>query len=238
MTVETTALVPLTRDTHLRRDAEQNRRKILDAAREVFAERGVDAPLDEVARHAEVGIATLYRRFPTRDDLIVASFQEKMEAWADAVEAALQEPDVSTALPAYLTQIFDMQAADRGFTDVLVMRFPMAPEIEGARDRGHNGFLELMTRAQEAGCLRADFEAEDFLFFLMANAGVIHAAGAVSEMARRRLVSYLLQAIGTEPVGPLPPSPGQDATLEAMERLPHVKRERTPHAARRHPFIR
>ncbi len=224
MTVETQAPLSRRADAHLRRDAELNRRKILDAAREVFAERGVEAPLDEVARHAEVGIATLYRRFPTRDDLIVAAFQEKMEAWADAVELALTQPDPCVAFPAYIRQICDMQAADRGFTDVLTMRFPMAPDIEAARDRGHLGFLELMQRTQAAGGLRSDFVAEDFIFLLMANAGVINAAGTAAPAARRRLISYPLQAFGAEDIGALPPSPGQDETLEAMQRMPHVKR--------------
>ena len=224
MTVETQAPLSRRPEAHLRRDAELNRRKILDAAREVFAERGVEAPLDEVARHAEVGIATLYRRFPTRDDLIVAAFQEKMEAWADAVEMALTQPDPCVAFPAYIRQICDMQTADRGFTDVLTMRFPMAPEIEAARDRGHHGFIELMQRTQAAGGLRSDFLAEDFIFLLMANAGVINAAGAAAPQARRRLVSYLLQAFGTEEFGTLPPSPGEEPTLEAMQRMPHAKR--------------
>ncbi|MDO9486391.1 MAG: helix-turn-helix domain-containing protein [Actinomycetota bacterium] len=224
MTVGIQAPVVRQADARLRRDAELNRRKILDAAREVFAERGVEAPLDEVARHAAVGIATLYRRFPTRDDLIVAAFQDKMEAWADAVESALAEPDPCVAFPVYIRQICDMQAADRGFTDVLTMRFPMAPEIEGARDRGHNGFIELMQRTQAAGGLRTDFLPEDFVFLLMANAGVINAAGAVAPQARRRLISYLLQSFGVEPIGNLPPSPGSDATLEAMQRMPHAKR--------------
>ncbi|MDP2013000.1 MAG: helix-turn-helix domain-containing protein [Actinomycetota bacterium] len=224
MTVTAQAPVSRRADAHLRRDAELNRRKILDAAREVFAERGVEAPLDEVARHAEVGIATLYRRFPTRDDLIVAAFQEKMEAWADAVEHALTEPDPCVAFPTYIRLICDMQAADRGFTDVLTMRFPMAPDIEAARDRGTAGFMELMQRTQAAGGLRSDFAAEDFIFLLMANAGVINAAGTAAPAARRRLISYLLQAFGAEDIGTLPPSPGQDATLEAMQRMPHAKR--------------
>jgi len=229
MTVGTVAPVSPRADARLRRDAELNRRKILDAAREVFAERGVEAPLDEVARHADVGIATLYRRFPTRDDLIVAAFQDKMEAWADAAEFALTEADPCIAFPAYIRRICDMQAADRGFTDVLTMRFPMAPAIEAARDRGHNGFVELMQRTQAAGGLRTDFQEEDFVFLLMANAGVINAAGPVAPAARRRLVSYLLQAFGAEDIGQLPPSPGSEETLAAMQRMPHAKRERAGH---------
>jgi AcrR family transcriptional regulator len=62
----------------LRADAERNRQRIVEAARALFAERGLNVPLEEIAHRAQVGIATLYRRFPTREDLIAASFEAKM----------------------------------------------------------------------------------------------------------------------------------------------------------------
>ena len=69
----------------LRADAERNRQRLIAAAREVFAERGLDVPIEDIARHAGVGVATLYRRFPTRADLIAGAFEAKMAAYADAV---------------------------------------------------------------------------------------------------------------------------------------------------------
>src|SRR3546814_12602905 len=77
----------------LRADAARNREAIVEAARAVFAEQGLDAPLDEIAKRAGTGTATLYRRFPTRADLVAAVFAETMAAHVEAVEAALGDDD-------------------------------------------------------------------------------------------------------------------------------------------------
>src|SRR5215210_4923332 len=77
----------------LRADAERNRERVLSAAREVFAEQGLDASTNEIARRAGVGVATLFRRFPTRDDLVGATFADKMRAYAAAIDDALADPD-------------------------------------------------------------------------------------------------------------------------------------------------
>jgi len=205
----------------LRSDARLNQQKILEAARDVFAELGIEAPLERVARRANVGIATLYRRYPTREALLAAAFLPKMESWADFIEIALAQPDPCTALVSYLESVFAMQLEDRGFTDVLSLSFPEASSIEAARERGLNGFIELVQRSKSAECLRADFVPEDLLFFLMANAGVIHSAGVVAPEATRRLLSYFLQAIGVREVGPLSASPSTEAARQAMRRMPH-----------------
>ena len=111
----------------LRSDAERNRAKILGAACEAFTEGGLDVSMEQVARRAGVGIATLYRRFPTRPDLIAAAFEAKMLAYADAVAEALAEPDPWVGFCLHLERVCAMQAADQGFTDVLTMTFPTAP---------------------------------------------------------------------------------------------------------------
>jgi len=77
----------------LRADARRNRGRILDAARDAFGERGLDVPLEDIADRAGVGIATLYRRFPTREALVAASFEAKLAAFAEAAEQALDSPD-------------------------------------------------------------------------------------------------------------------------------------------------
>src|SRR5829696_2163921 len=88
----------------LRADAERNRERILAAAREVFAERGLDAPFDAIAQRAGVGQATLYRRFPRREDLIVACFAPNLAEYAAAVEEALRVPDAWTGFCGFLEQ--------------------------------------------------------------------------------------------------------------------------------------
>jgi AcrR family transcriptional regulator len=203
----------------LRVDAERNRTRILAAAREVFAAQGLDAPMAEVARHAGVGIATLLRRFPAREDLITATFAEKMTAYADAIGAALADPDPWQGFCAYIETVCAMQAADRGFTHVLTLTFPTAKAFEADRDRAFRGFTELIARAKDAGRLRADFSPEDLAMLLMANAGVISAAGDAAPQTWRRLVAYLLQSFAAEAARPLPDPPTPRQMYRALIRL-------------------
>jgi AcrR family transcriptional regulator len=118
----------------LRVDAERNRQRILTAAREVFAEQGIEAPMEDVARRAGVGVGTLYRRYPTRADLVAAAFEAKMAAYADVARQALADPDPWHAFCVYVERICAMQAGDRGFTTVLTMTFPTAKRFEADRD--------------------------------------------------------------------------------------------------------
>jgi AcrR family transcriptional regulator len=203
----------------LRTDAERNRSRIVVAARQVFAEQGLEAPLTEVARRAGVGPATLYRRFPSREDLITGAFAGKMTAYADAVETALRDPDPWQGFCGYLTQICGMQAADRGFTHVLTRTFPTAKAFEAERVRAYLGFTELIQRAQDIGRLRVDFRPEDLVVLLMANAGVVAATEAAAPDAWRRFVAYMIQAFGAENADPLPPPATPQAMYRAMIRL-------------------
>src|SRR5215204_190896 len=157
----------------LRADAKRNRELILAAARDVFAERGLDAPLEAIARRAGVGQATLYRRFPTRQDLLVATFGPKLAAYTEAIDRALKDPDPWRGFCDYLTAITGMQQGDRGFRDILTLAFPAAPELRAQRDRVYRGVAELIEKAKATGRLREDFVPEDVPLLLMANAGVV-----------------------------------------------------------------
>jgi AcrR family transcriptional regulator len=210
-------------DRALRADAERNRERIVAAAREVFAERGLTAPLDEVARRAGVGVATLYRRFPTRGELISGVFEHKMTAYAESVEQALAEPDPWAGFCAHVERVCAMQAEDRGFTDVLTMTFPTHRRFEAARARAYDGFVALVDRAKAADVLRADFVPEDLILLLMANAGVVNATGDQAPQAWRRLVAYLLQAFAAGSAEPLPDPPSPAQMYRAMLRLQPVE---------------
>jgi AcrR family transcriptional regulator len=203
----------------LRADAERNRSRIIEAARAVFAEKGLDAPLNEVARRAGVGVATLFRRFPVRDDLITATFAGKMTAYADAIDDALADPDPWHGFCAYVERVCAMQAEDRGFTDVLTVTFPTAKGFEADRNRAAAGFAQLMDRAKGAGKLRPDFAHQDLVLALMANAGVVNGTGEAAPGAWRRLVAYLLQAFASEAARPLPPPPSERQMYRALLRL-------------------
>jgi AcrR family transcriptional regulator len=202
----------------LRTDAARNRERILEAAVAVFAEQGLDAPMAEVARRAGVGVATLFRRFPIREDLIAATFAAKMTAYADAIDAALADPDAWHGFCAYLERVCAMQASDLGFTHVLTMTFPTAKEFEAERDRAYFGLVKLIRRAKRAKRLRADFVPEDVVLLLMANAGVISATGGSAPDAWRRVVAYLIQSFRADGAEPLPAPPRPQAVYRAMLR--------------------
>ena len=119
----------------LRADAARNRQALLSAAQQLMSEQGLDAPLDEIARRAGVGNATLYRRFPTRTDLIVAVCEERMAEHVRAVEEALAEPDSWEAFVHYITAAGALQARDRAIADLVTLDVSSAPEIEQLRVR-------------------------------------------------------------------------------------------------------
>jgi AcrR family transcriptional regulator len=203
----------------LRGDAERNRAEIVRAAQELFAERGIDVAMEDIARHAGVGIATLYRRFPSRTDLVAVAFEEKMWAFADGARQALADPDPWHGFCHYVESLCAMQSSDRGFRDVLTMTFPPLGRFEAARRQAYADFAELIDRAKRAGALRDDFVAEDLIILLMANAGVMAATGKSAPRAPRRLVGYLLQAFAAPARGSLPAPPSARQVYKALLRL-------------------
>ncbi|HEX9519066.1 MAG TPA: helix-turn-helix domain-containing protein, partial [Streptosporangiaceae bacterium] len=94
----------------LRADAARNRAAIVAAAREVFAEQGLEAPLEEIALRAGVGIATLYRRFPAREQLVAAALIEKVTQYADAAADALAACDPWAGFVGYVHRVCELQA--------------------------------------------------------------------------------------------------------------------------------
>jgi AcrR family transcriptional regulator len=206
-------------DSTLRADAQRNRARIVDAARRVFAEDGLGASLNEVARRAGVGVATLFRRFPTREDLIAATFADSMARYAALIETALADPDPWHGFCDYVRAVCAMQAGDRGFTDVLTRSFPSAKEFEVQRDKAFRRFTELIDRAKQTGGLREDFVAEDLPILLMANAGVVAATTGSAPETSPRLVAYLLQAFAAQAAEPLPEPPPPRRMYRALRRL-------------------
>jgi AcrR family transcriptional regulator len=205
-----------TENRPLRADAERNRQRIIEAARAVFAERGLDAPLDAIAERAGVGQATLYRRFPSREDLVVACFAPKLAEYADAVEDALREPDAWLGFCAFVERICGMQAADQGVQDVLTTTFPTARAVETQRAHAFERVTELIRRAQVQGGLRPDFVPEDIVVLLLANAGVVRVLRTAAPDAWRRFVGLMLDALRADRARALPPPPTPAQTYRAM----------------------
>jgi AcrR family transcriptional regulator len=158
----------------LRADAERNRVALLAAAREIFSEHGLDASLDEIARRAGVGNATLYRRFPTRQDLIAAVFADRKATQVEMAERALRDPDPWAGFVGYVTALAELQATNRGLGELLVrLNFDGDERLAQLRATSQRRAREVIRRAQDAGRLRTDFDLDDLIRALMANAGVI-----------------------------------------------------------------
>lgn len=184
----------------------------------MFAEHGLDAPLDDIARRAGTGNATLYRRFPTRADLIAAVFAERMVEELEAVEAAIANPDPWEGFASYITAVGVMQARDRGIADLVTMDVTRAPEIDAVRARAFKGLVRLIARARAAGVLRDDFTTQDVVLLLMANAGLVERAHDISEEASARLVHLMLDGLRASAATEGPPAPSTSVTEEAMRR--------------------
>jgi AcrR family transcriptional regulator len=179
----------------LRADAERNRCALLRAALEVFAERGVDAPLDEIARRAGVGNATLYRRFPTRCSLVAAVFTDTLRDVNAALEKALAEPDGWTAFVDHVTYLGELQASNRGLADQLADCTGRDDELRRLRDRAREGTVRLIARAQESGALRSDFRYADLTLILKSNAGLLERTGESEPEAWRRHLGYVVDGL-------------------------------------------
>ena len=118
------------------------------AAQAAFAEHGLDASLEDVAEEAGVGIATLYRRFPSRAELISACFGNRLEEYVRAADAALEDPDAWRGFCGFLERICEMQAADRGLADVLTRSLPMARNLDADRTRGDQSSVKLIAKSR------------------------------------------------------------------------------------------
>jgi len=145
----------------LRADARDNRHRLLEAARDVFIERGPAAPLDEIARRARTGIATLYRRFPDRRALIREVVLDALLRTAEEARlAAAQEPDPFAALARYMRRAIDVRTA--AVIPALLEQIPFDDqEIARARREGPAAIQNLVDAAQIAGALRPDITSGD-----------------------------------------------------------------------------
>lgn len=201
----------------LRADAARNRDAIVAAARVLFAEQGLGAPLDEIARRAGVGNATLYRRFPTREELVEAALLAPMADYLAAAEEGLADPDPWAGFRDYLLRLFQLQARDRGLADLLVTTVETSDgRLEELRGRSFGLTKQLITRAQEAGELRADFRHQDLPLLLMANAGLAQRTAAAAPDSWRRVAAFVLDGLRATAATPAPPAPTERAVLRVM----------------------
>ncbi|HTY27687.1 MAG TPA: TetR/AcrR family transcriptional regulator [Mycobacterium sp.] len=193
------------RSRPLRADAERNRERIISAAARLFAEQGLSVPLEDVARTAGVGVATLYRRFPTRTDLAIAAFERNMTSYIDAVEKALANPRPWDGFRDLMFDLCALQASDPGLRALLTTAFPASSVIEQRAAETVDKVGEVIARAQQDGALRPDIGVGDVVVMLLANAGVLEATREHAPDAWRRFAALMVDSFGAGDHGPLPP---------------------------------
>lgn len=183
----------------LRRDAEANRQRTLAAAREVFAERGLGVNLDDIARHAGVGVATSYRLFGNKQALINELFEERVDALVVAAEQALTNEDPWDGFVSLLTMVLELMAADRGLREVVFSEVGGRPLVAQARRKFMPATDAVVRRAQDAGLLRPDVATTDLpLVFYMVSSAIQHTQ-PVSAEVRRRCLTIVLDGLRVRP---------------------------------------
>ena len=193
-----------------RRDARRNRARIVAAAREVFSSAGADAPAREIARRADVGVATLYRHFPARADLVDAVLEEAFEELIQVAEAALAEPDPWAGFVRFVDEALVLHAQNRALKDhgrelARAMRRRIRPLTE-----------ELVARAQAAGALRQDFARQDLALLFWGSDRVIELAADVAPELWRRQLGFMLDGLRTPEPRPLEHPPLSEAQLRRV----------------------
>lgn len=195
--------------THkLRADALENRDRILDAARALFSERGLDASMREVARHAEVGPATLYRRFPTKQALIDDVFADELRACRQIVVDGCADPDPWRGFASVVERLLVLNVQNQGFVDAFMSANPHAPAFVHHRTALLRQLRTLAAGAKRVGRLRPDFVLDDLILVLMAGRGLSAATPASRTLAARRFAALALDGFrASETNGALPRRP-------------------------------
>ncbi|MFG2296566.1 TetR/AcrR family transcriptional regulator [Streptomyces sp. NPDC048603] len=206
----------------VRRDARRNRERLVAAAREAFAAQGLEAPLDDIARRAGVGNATLYRHFPTRAALVDEVFRGALAGTVEAGEEARAAADAWTGLTGYLEAVFTVLAADRGTNDLMTTGLEGVRSLDEVHVHNHETVRLLLERGQREGTVRPDLACEDLLFTLAALGRAVPALTAVVPDGWRRCLSLFLDGLRPQATA-LPSVP-----LTAPQ-LADVLRELGPH---------
>lgn len=181
----------------LRADAVRNREVLIAAAIDAFREIGPEASLEEIARRAKVGIGTLYRRFPTRAELIEAVHVDQMREVSDLFEDALANAgdDALGALADAMLRTFEIQAADPAFSDVIARIMSGSPLLQHERDRGITAAEKLVELCRKQGSINKSFEAVDLHLGVLAIDGIIRRTKHEAPDAWRRAATGVLNLI-------------------------------------------
>jgi AcrR family transcriptional regulator len=176
----------------MRADARRNRERLIVAAREVFAEQGVDASMEAVARKAGVGVGTLYRHFPNRIDVVEAVYQDDVQELAEAAQHAVSTLDPGPAVAAFFEAYIRYAGTKKVLLTELRQAFEKHPDLKSrARETIASSFDIVIERAKQAGVVRDDVSGSDVMQLLTP----ICTNETLSADQTRRLVGMILDGL-------------------------------------------
>lgn len=190
----------------LRADARRNLERVLAAAREVFLEEGIDGSVEEIARRAGVGVGTVYRRFPHKDDLVDAIIAEHLALLDQVMREQLAVADPWQGFAGLVHRTLELFAANRGFKSVVSARWPDGPLPPVVQELAALG-EQIVQRAQDAGALRADFDQTDLPSIYRAVGAVMEETRDVDPRQWERHLGMLLDGLRAVAATPLPVPP-------------------------------
>lgn len=201
---------------HLRADAERNRRRLLDAARVVFAEQGPDASVAEIRQRAGVGQGTVFRHFATKERLLAAIVLEGVEEMAAIGDTLLDADDPGEGLLEFMRTSARMDAEDRCLGEAMCLAARTDGEVRAAQARLIEIVGTLLRRAQDAGAVRSDVTAEDIIFLRTAACRATVEMREVAPELWRRYLDVIFDGLRPAAARPL----SHDApTLEQLDVL-------------------
>ena len=180
---------------NVRKDVARNRARIIDAARIAFRQHGVSAPVATIARIAGVGTATLYRHFPSRDDLLMAMFGDQARHRTSVLDDAVADPDPWRGFVRSLETVVEVEIENPGLSEAIVSQRHAVPLYEELRVHAMAVLDALAARLRDGGIVDEEFRVADILLILAALKGVTDAAGENALPQARRLIHHLAQGI-------------------------------------------
>ena len=203
----------------LRKDAERNRQRIIEAARELFAARGLEATLNDVAHHAGVGVGTVYRRFASKEELLDAIFSDGIDQVVCLAETAALQENSWDAFVWFVEHLCELTATDRGLRQMVYSSAYGGDGVECARLRLTPPISKLVERARDDGYLRRDAEQTDMPILGMLAGTVSEWAGHVEPELWRRYVALLLEGMrNRDGQQPLPVGALEDDQMDVAMR--------------------
>ncbi|MGY4710316.1 TetR/AcrR family transcriptional regulator [Mycolicibacterium sp. CBM1] len=183
----------------LRKDAQRNRQRVIEAARDLFAQKGLEPNMNDVAHHAGVGVGTVYRRFATKAELLEAVFLDGLKQMMELAELALQQDDSWDGFVWLVEQMAKISATDRGLREMAFSNYSSGTRLNATKEHLVPALTRIVERTQADGYLRPEIAATDMPIISLLAGTVSEFAGGVNGDLWRRYVALFIEGLRRRP---------------------------------------